>query len=662
MSEQLMKLKGELMKKKINELYHLLRMSNEAYYMNQAPFISDYEFDIKLKELEKLEREYPEYVQENSPTKQVGGRADERFNKVQHKTPMLSLDNVFSAADFYEFDEKVRKELGNSEYTYVCELKIDGLAMSLTYNNQLMQALTRGDGQVGENVTHNVRTIKSLPKQLEVDDTFEVRGEVYIEKEEFANIVKREEKDYANPRNLAAGTIRQLDAKLTQNRKLDMFAYGLVNPQKYGHVKYSESMSYLKELGFHINEEMTICQNADEVVKYIEKITDIRHDFGYEIDGIVIKVNEYENQRILGFTAKYPKWAIAYKFKSEEAVTKLEDIFLTVGRTGKVTPNAKLTPVELMGSTIARATLHNLAYIKQKDIRIGDEVVLIKAGDIIPRIERVETSLGEPFVMDLHCPKCSSELVQIENDHYCQNEMCPARQLEKLIHFTSKGAMNIDGLGEKLVARFIDENLIASFSDIYQLTDEKLTGLEGFKEKSINNLLQSIENSKQTELANFIYSLGIKNVGLEVAKVITKLYPTLEQIQVLTVSELISIDGIGEVIAQSVVDYFNNEINVMEINKLIEFGIKFNEISAVETEENELTGKVIVITGSFSVYKRSEIKKRLEQMGAKVTGSISKNTDILFAGAKAGSKLTKATELNIEIWDEEKINNLLGAE
>ncbi len=662
MSEQLMKLKGELMKKKINELYHLLRMSNEAYYMNQTPFISDYEFDIKLKELEKLEREYPEYVQENSPTKQVGGRADERFNKVQHKTPMLSLDNVFSAADFYEFDEKVRKELGNSEYTYVCELKIDGLAMSLTYNNQLMQALTRGDGQVGENVTHNVRTIKSLPKQLEVNDTFEVRGEVYIEKEEFANIVKREEKDYANPRNLAAGTIRQLDAKLTQNRKLDMFAYGLVNPQKYGHAKYSESMSYLKELGFHINEEMTICQNADEVVKYIEKITDIRHDFGYEIDGIVIKVNEYENQRILGFTAKYPKWAIAYKFKSEEVVTKLEDIFLTVGRTGKVTPNAKLTPVELMGSTIARATLHNLAYIKQKDIRIGDDVVLIKAGDIIPRIERVETSLGEPFAMDLHCPKCSSELVQIENDHYCQNEMCPARQLEKLIHFTSKGAMNIDGLGEKLVARFIDENLITSFSDIYQLTDEKLTGLEGFKEKSINNLLQSIENSKQTELANFIYSLGIKNVGLEVAKVITKLYPTLEQIQVLTVSELISIDGIGEVIAQSVVDYFNNEINVMEINKLIEFGIKFNEISVVETEENELTGKVIVITGSFSVYKRSEIKKRLEQMGAKVTGSISKNTDILFAGAKAGSKLTKATELNIEIWDEEKINNLLGAE
>lgn len=662
MSEQLMKLKGELMKKKINELYHLLRMSNEAYYMNQAPFISDYEFDIKLKELEKLEREYPEYVQENSPTKQVGGRADDRFNKVQHKTLMLSLDNVFSAADFYEFDEKVRKELGNSDYTYVCELKIDGLAMSLTYNNQLMQALTRGDGQVGENVTHNVRTIKSLPKQLEVNDTFEVRGEVYIEKEEFANIVKREEKDYANPRNLAAGTIRQLDAKLTQNRKLDMFAYGLVNPQKYGHAKYSESMSYLKELGFHINEEMTICQNADEVVKYIEKITEIRHDFGYEIDGIVIKVNEYENQRILGFTAKYPKWAIAYKFKSEEAVTKLEDIFLTVGRTGKVTPNAKLTPVELMGSTIARATLHNLAYIKQKDIRIGDDVVLIKAGDIIPRIESVETSLGEPFVMDLHCPKCSSELVQIENDHYCQNEMCPARQLEKLIHFTSKGAMNIDGLGEKLVARFIDENLIASFSDIYQLTDEKLIGLEGFKEKSINNLLQSIENSKQTELANFIYSLGIKNVGLEVAKVITKLYPTLEQIQELTVSELISIDGIGDVIAQSVVDYFNNETNVMEINKLIEFGIKFNEISVVETEENELTGKVIVITGSFSVYKRSEIKKRLEQMGAKVTGSISKNTDILFAGAKAGSKLTKATELNIEIWDEEKINNLLGAE
>ncbi len=657
-----MRLKGELMKKKINELYHLLRMSNEAYYMNQAPFISDYEFDTKLKELEKLEREYPEYTQLNSPTNQVGGRVDERFNKVRHMTPMLSLDNVFSTTDFYEFDEKVKKELHSAKYSYVCELKIDGLAMSLTYENKLKQALTRGDGQVGENVTHNVRTIKSLPKSLELEDTFEVRGEVYIEKQEFANIVRREEKDYANPRNLAAGTIRQLDANLTKKRKLDMFAYGLVDPEKYGHSKYSESMTYLKNLGFHTNEEMTICHNADEVVAYIEKIAEIRHDFGYEIDGIVIKVDEYENQKILGYTAKYPKWAIAYKFKSEEVVTKLEDIFLTVGRTGKVTPNAKLAPVELMGSTIARATLHNLAYIKQKDIRIGDEIVLIKAGDIIPRVERVETSLGEPFIMDLQCPKCNTELVQIENDHYCQNEMCPARQLEKLIHFTSKGAMNIDGLGEKLVARFIDEDLIACFSDIYHLTVDKLTGLEGFKEKSINNLLQSIESSKQVEIANFIYSLGIKNVGLEVAKLITQLYPTLEQIQKLTVEELVEIDGIGEVIARGVVDYFGSEQNMNEINHLIALGIKFNQVTIVEVENNELTGKVIVITGSFSVYKRSEIKAHLERMGAKVTGSISKNTDILFAGSKAGSKLTKATELGIEIWDEEKINNLLGAE
>ncbi len=650
------------MKDKINDLYHLLRMSNEAYYMNQAPFISDHEFDIKLKELEKLEQEYPEFVQENSPTKQVGGRADDRFSKVRHKTPMLSLDNIFSTDDFYEFDQKVKNQLTEIKYSYVCELKIDGLAMSLTYNKQLMQALTRGDGQVGENVTHNVRTIKSLPTTIQMDDTFEVRGEVYIEKEEFANIVKREEKDYANPRNLAAGTIRQLDANLTKKRKLDMFAYGLVDPEKYNHQKYSESMSFLKDLGFHTNEEMIICKNADEVVAYIEKISKIRHDFGYEIDGIVIKVNEYENQKILGYTAKYPKWAIAYKFKSEEAVTKLEDIFFTVGRTGKVTPNAKLTPVELMGSTISRATLHNLAYIKQKDIRINDEIVLIKAGDIIPRVERVATSIGEPFVMDLNCPRCASTLVQVENDHYCQNEMCPARQLEKLIHFTSKGAMNIDGLGEKLVGRFIDENLIASFSDIYKLNVEKLTGLEGFKEKSINNLLESIESSKRVELANFIYSLGIKNVGLEVAKLITNLYPTLDEVKVLTEQELINIDGIGAVIAKGVVDYFKDEDNTKEINKLMELGIKLNAIVQTEVVENELTDKVIVITGSFSVYKRSEIKNRLEQMGAKVTGSISKNTDILFAGEKAGSKLKKATELEIEIWDEEKINNLLGAE
>ncbi len=649
------------MKKQINELYDIIRRSNNAYYMEENPFISDTEFDQKLRELKELEIRYPELKQENSPTEIVGGRVDERFQKERHRVPMLSLDNAFSAEELRAFDEKVQNEL-NHDYSYVCELKIDGLAMSLTYNNYLAKALTRGDGQIGENVLHNIKTIKTLPSTIEDTEEFSVRGEVFIAKKEFERIIKAEEKDFANPRNLAAGTVRQLDANLTKKRQLDMFCYGLIEPEKYGHQTYAESMEYIKNLGFKINEELKLCKNIDEVISYVEEIAEKRHDFEYEIDGIVIKVNEYENQKVLGSTAKYPKWAIAYKFKSEEAITKLEDIFLTVGRTGKITPNAVLTPVELMGSTIARATLHNAVYIKQKDIRIGDDVVIIKAGDIIPRVERIveNNSRGIEYQINTHCPECNSELVIIENDHYCQNEHCPAKQLEKLIHFVSKGAMNIDGFGKKIVEKFIAEKLINEFSDIYQLSAEAILGLEGFKEKSVNNLLTSIENSKQVELPNFIYALGIKNVGLEVAKLITQLYPTWEEFTNVTVEQLIDIDGIGNVIATGVVEYLNDDYNQQQIAKLFELGITFSEQEVDEVKENELTGKTIVITGSFTTYKRSELKKIAESFGAKVTGSVSKNTDILFAGEKAGSKLVKATELGIDVWDEVKINRILG--
>ncbi len=649
------------MQNEINELYDIIRRSNQAYYMEENPFISDSEFDEKLKRLKELESKYPEYKQENSPTEVVGGRVDDRFKKERHKVAMLSLDNAFSESDLRDFDQRVKEEV-TGEYSYVCELKIDGLAMSLTYNQHLASALTRGDGQVGENVLHNVRTIATLPKKIEQNEEFSVRGEVFINKKEFKRIIEVEEKDFANPRNLAAGTIRQLDANLTKKRQLDMFCYGLINPEKYGHKTYEESMKYLKEIGFKINEELKLCLTIDEVINYVEKVSEIRHDFDYEIDGIVIKVNEYENQKVLGSTSKYPKWAIAYKFKSEEAITKLEDIFLTVGRTGKITPNAVLTPVELMGSTIARATLHNAAYISQKDIRIGDDVVIIKAGDIIPRVERIVPSekRNDPYQISAVCPECNDKLVVIENDHFCQNQHCPAKQLEKLIHFVSKGAMTIDGFGKKIVEKFVNEGLITNFSDIYKLQSAEILSLEGFKQKSVDNLLNSVEASKNVEIANFIYALGIKNVGLEVAKLVTKNYQTWSEIINLTEEELVAIDGIGTVIARNFVDYFAQISNQEELKKLFELGIKFQIQDQQQEIENELTGKKIVITGSFNTYKRSEIKKMCEAFGAKVSGSVSKNTDILFAGEKAGSKLEKAEELGIEIWNEDQIKNILG--
>ncbi len=646
---------------RMNFLYQEIRKSNYAYYMEDNPYISDTEFDQLLRELKELEQQYPEFKQIDSPTEIVGGRVDNRFKKQEHQVPMLSLDNAFNFDELREFDKRIKGEL-NGNYSYVCELKIDGLAMSLEYNHHLSKALTRGNGQVGENVLHNVQTIKTLPKELGFSEPFSVRGEVFIDKQEFKRIVEVEEKDFANPRNLAAGTIRQLDANLTKKRHLDMFCYGLIEPEKYGHDTYAQSMQYLKQLGFKINEELKVCENIEDVIAYVEKISEIRHDFSYEIDGIVIKVNEYVNQQILGTTAKYPKWAIAYKFKSEEAITKLEDIFLTVGRTGKITPNAKLTPVELMGSTISRATLHNAVYIREKDIRINDNVVIIKAGDIIPRVERVSENeeRNEKYQMPSTCPECASELVIIENDHFCQNPHCPAKQLEKLIHFVSKGAMDIDGFGKKQVEKFIDNDLIREFSDIYQLKADDLLKLEGFQQKSVDKLLENIEKSKQVAIPNFIYSLGIKNVGLEVAKLIVKCYPTWNEIVSLTPEQLVQIDGIGQVIAQNINDYFNNLANQEQLAKLFTLGIKLKEVENTVIENLELADKTIVITGSFDNFKRSELKSMCEANGAKVSGSVSKNTDILFAGEKAGSKLTKANELGITIWDEAKIIENLG--
>lgn len=650
------------MKNRIIELTEKLKQANYYYFVKEQPEMADDEYDILLRELKQLEAEYPQFASSDSPTKRVGGVVIDSFEKVQHRSPMLSLDNIFSGEEFYEFDQKIKTELGTDEYSYVCEVKIDGLAMSLTYNDTLTVAATRGDGTVGENVTHNIKTIRSLPTSVGIDD-FEVRGEVFISKPNFELINQRSSKKFANPRNLAAGSVRQLDSEIAKSRNLDMFAYGLVNPERYGHKLYSESMHYLDTLGFKTNTELRVCKDASEVVDYINELALKRHDLNYEIDGIVIKVNEYEHQATLGFTSKYPKWAIAYKFASMVAKTKLEDIFLTVGRTGKITPNAQLTPVSLMGSTIARATLHNFEYIASKDIRVGDMVEIIKAGDIIPRVEKAiieeRTSQSKPYIPETECPRCGTQLEIVNQDQYCNNVYCPAKEIERIIYFASKDAMNIDGLGSGLIERLYEEGIIGHFTDLYNLDLERIKALDKLGEKSVSNLQAGIEASLQTDLYRFITALGIKGVGPEVAKIICKQFPTLDQVLAITYDDLIGLGGIGPVLSENFISFMRDEKNIADIQLMLDHGLVFNQVSD-EIIENQYSGKSVVITGSFGELKRSDIKAIFERFGASVKGSVSKNTDYLIAGEKAGSKLDKANELGVAIIDEQMLLKIIN--
>ncbi len=650
------------MKKQIDELTAKLKQANYDYFVLENPILSDNEYDLLLRELKELEKLHPQLAAIDSPTKTVGSVVIDSFEKVEHKTPMLSLDNIFSGEEFYQFDEKVKQSLGSSEYSYVCEVKIDGLAMSLTYDNKLSVAATRGDGKIGENVTHNIQTIRSLPQTIDYDD-FEVRGEVFISKENFNKINEKSSKKYANPRNLASGSVRQLDSKIAKERRLDMYAYGLVDPLKYGHTTYAQSMEFLSELGFKTNTKLRVCTSPQEVISYIEELSLKRDQLKYEIDGIVIKVNEYEHQQKLGFTSKYPKWAIAYKFASQVAVTKLEDIFITVGRTGKITPNAKLTPVSLMGSTIARATLHNFEYIAQKDIRVGDMVEIIKAGDIIPRVEKAliakRSNESERYIPLAACPICNQELIVINQDQYCDNYYCSAKEIERIIYFASKDAMNIEGLGTGLIEKLYEEQIISHFTHLYELDYKRVKQLDKLGEKSVNNMKVSIENSLQTKLYRFITGLGIKGVGSEVAKLICNTYDTIEQIIELTEEQLVIIEGIGPILANNIVTFFSHEQNIDDINFMLEKGLVFDD-AEIELIKNQYSGKSIVVTGTFDVMKRDEIKALFATFGASVKGSVSKNTDYLIAGDKAGSKLTKAQELGITIIDEEQLVKIIN--
>lgn len=648
------------MDSRMAELYELIDKYNYHYYQLNESLISDYEFDQLLRELRDLEEEFPQFKRLNSPTQKVGGYVDQRFVKETLNPPMISLDNVFNEEELRNFDQRIKDSVKGG-YSYVCELKIDGLAISLEYTPQLTKAVTRGDGKIGENVTHNVLTIKDLPKQVE--QPMIVRGEVYISKANFLKVNEFSDKEYKNPRNLASGTIRQLDSDVAKERKLDVFCYGLVNAPDYGFDTYYEAMQYLKQLGFRTNEQLKLCHSIDEVIHYINGITDMRETLDYEIDGIVIKVNEYKLQEQLGNTSKYPRWATAYKFKSSSATTTLEDILLTVGRSGKITPNAILKPTYLMGSVISRATLHNLNYIKEKDIRIGDQVEIIKAGDVIPRVEQVVMSARkdqQPYIMPKTCPVCHTELIKVEADHYCPNVNCAARHEEGLVHFISRDALNIDGLGEKTIIKLIELGKVKEYVDIYRLTSDDLYELEGFKDKSVNNALNSIKKSLRVNPSNFIFGIGIKHVGLETAKEIMKVVKTLTDFVDIDYETLINIPQVGDIIAKSILDYLNEEVNKNNILMMVnEFGLK-NDEPIVETIDSVFSGKTIVLTGTLSHYKRSDLKKQLEAMGAKVSSSVSKNTDLVICGQNPGSKFDQAKTLGIKVIEEDELLAMLA--
>lgn len=659
------------MKERMNELIDIINEADYNYHTLDNPTITDQEYDKYLRELFEIEEAHPEWLREDSPTQHAGGQIIDSFNKVTHKIPMMSLSDVFSESELISFDERIRKEGVNPQY--MCELKIDGLSVSLLYEKgNLVRGATRGDGTIGEDITHNVKTIKAIPLKLKEPVDIEVRGEIFMNKKTLEELnEKRKEKGeplLQNCRNAAAGSIRQLDSKVAAERKLDNFIYHLPDPEDYGLSTHSEAIEYMRKLGFKINPNNKLVNNINEVIEFIEDKGRIRKDLAYDIDGVVIKVNSITDQKKLGYTAKYPKWATAYKFPAEEVLTKLKDIIFTVGRTGQITPNAVLEPVIVAGSTISRATLHNEDYVVEKDLKIGDIVSIRKAGDVIPEVveRKIERRKGteKEFKMITECPMCHTKLVKKEGqvDYFCPNTKCPARHVEGLIHFTSRDAMNIDGLGENIMEDFYNFGFIRSIPDIYNLKVHKndLIRLEGYGDKSVSNLLEAIENSKENSLEKLIFALGIPHVGAKTAKILAGKFETMDNFEKATVEELVNIPDVGKIIADSVVEYFNNEENKEIIEKLKEFKLNMNYLGQ-KVEENELfSGKTFVLTGSLEIFTRDEAKEKIESLGGKTVDSVSKKTSVVIVGANPGSKYTKARDLGIEIWTEEEFKDKLN--
>ena len=658
-------MENNITKERMNYLIKILNDASYDYYVLDDPKITDQEYDAYYRELETIEKLHPEWVLDTSPTKKVGGEVIDEFKKVEHTIPMLSLGDVFNEDEIVDFLQRIENSGVHSNY--VCELKIDGLSVSLKYEKGiLVQGATRGNGVVGEDITHNVKTIKSIPLKLKQPLDIEVRGEIYMSKKTLEKInkerISKGEKPLQNPRNAAAGSIRQLDSKVAAKRNLDAFLYHLPNPEDFGIKTHHETLEFMKSLGFKTNPNNRIVKNINEVMAYIHEKGEIRKDLPYDIDGVVIKVDNLKDQQTLGFTARTPRWAIAYKFPAEEVLTKLNDILFTVGRTGKITPNAILDPVQLMGSTISRATLHNEDYVLKKGLMIHDTVSIRKAGDVIPEVveAKIERRTGKeiPFKMITNCPICDTKLIKKEGevDYYCPNPNCPARHIESFIHFVSRPAMNIDGLGDRLMEDLYNFKFISTIPDIYRLSSKKddLTKLEGYGEKSVTNLLNAIEVSKSNSLERLLFGLGIKNVGKEKAKILAKTYKNMDNLSKATYDELVEIPDIGPIIAKNIVDYFSNEDNLKIIEELKDLGLNMDYIGEELNVKEDFQDKSFVLTGTLTKLTRDEAKALIENAGGKTVGSVSKKTYAVIVGDNPGSKYEKAKELNIPIWTEEE--------
>lgn len=657
-------------KKRVEELTKILNDANYNYYVKDEPTITDQEYDKYMRELEDIELEYPKYASKNSPTKRVGGEVIEKFQKVVRDKPMLSISDVFSEDEVRDFIKKVEDEVTPE---YVCEQKIDGLGVSLIYEDgKLVRGVTRGDGLVGEDITHNVRTIKSIPLQLTKPIDIEVRGEIFMHKSTLEKLNKKRAEEgkpkLQNVRNAAAGSIRQLDSRVAAERELDNFVYYLPNPSDFNIKTHLEALQFMENLGFKINPHNKLVKNIDEIIAYIEKEGDTRKSLSYEIDGIVIKVNNVDLQEKLGYTAKYPRWAVAYKFPAEEVLTKLTDIIFTVGRTGRITPNAVLEPVIVMGSTIRRATLHNEDYVNMKGLKIGDIVSIRKAGDVIPevvepKLERRNGSEKE-FRMISECPMCHEKIVKKDGnvDYYCVNPNCPRRNIESIIHYVSRDALNIEGLGDEIVEELYNLGFVKNITDLYNLSDKKkqIMEFDGYGEKSLNKIIDNIEASKSNSLERLLFGLGIKEIGNKTAKILASNFGSMDNLMSASMEELESIRDIGHVTALSVYKYLKENKELIE--KLKSLGVNMKYLGKNMGVNDFISGKKFVITGTIDGYGRKEIKEIIESFNGSVSESVSKNTDIVIVGSNPGSKYQDALKLNIMIWDNDKtievLNNL----
>ncbi len=660
--------------KRAEELRTRLNQWSREYYVEDKPTVEDYVYDKEYAELVAIEEQYPDLITSDSPTQRVGGKVLEGFEKVTHDIPLYSLNDVFSKEELIAFDQRVQKAVGRV-VDYCCELKIDGLSVSLRYEDgNFVRGATRGDGTVGENITENLKTVRSVPIKLKEPMNIEVRGECFMPKRSFVQLNQDREAEgkdiFANPRNAAAGSLRQLDSKITAKRNLDTFLYTVADFGSMEAKTQYDALEELEKIGFHTNREKRLCHSIDEVWAYIEEYHDKRVDLPYEIDGIVIKVNEFSLQDQLGFTVKAPRWATAYKFPPEEVETLIENIEWTVGRTGVVTPTAIMTPVRVAGTTVSRASLHNGDYIKLKDIRLKDTVLIYKAGDIIPEVSQVVLDKrpkdSEEYQLPTHCPVCGSELVHLDEEVAlrCINPKCPAQMKKGLNHFVSRNAMNIDGLGPRVLEQMYDKKLVADVADLYKLTEEELLTLDKIKEKSANNILTAIDNSKDNSVERLIFGLGIRHVGAKAAKILAEHFGDLETLSRSDYESIIALDTIGDIIADSVVTYFSNEEVHELMNELKQAGVNFEYKGLRSTQLQEVESpfkeKTVVLTGKLTRLTREEAKETIENLGGKVTGSVSKKTDIVVAGEDAGSKLTKAQELGIEVWTEDQMAEALA--